>query len=737
MDLTGIPLPENAPEPGTCVRLERPEAGLARIVLDPPHRPSLAVFDVPLMRDLDAALEEVQRDTSLRALVITGRSPLSFAGGADLDAIELVTRSDEAYRLGRLGQELFQRIHHMSTEGGGRLFTVAAVGGPVPGSACEMSLACDRILLVDHPKTRIGLPETMLGIVPGWGGCQRLPRRIGVPAALGAILAGKLYRPRAARRLGLVDRLTKPEYLERIAADLALGRVKCVRPDRGVWRWLVDRNPLAKQIIARQAEKGVLAKTKGHYPAPLRALALVVAAPSTPLEQGLENEARALGELAVGSVSKSLVRIFHLSEAAKKLGNLPDGEKAASITSGGVIGAGVMGGEIASLMAGKRISTRLVDLSREALDAAGIAHQKWVAKQTKRRRLERAAGAAALDRLELSTDLGLGFGARQFVIEAVAEKLAVKRTVLGALAESLPADALLATNTSSLSVAAIAEGLPGPERVVGVHFFNPVRKMPLVEIVRGPRTSDETVARAARYALDLGKTPVVVQDVAGFLVNRLLGPYLDEAVRLYKAGARPQDVDRALVAFGMPMGPFALLDEVGLDIASHAAESLSAAYGARAEATDSMRPLVESGDLGKKTGAGFYVWKQDKRGRLKNAGLNPALPGRATGPATSMTAESLADRPLLALFAEGVRSLEEGVVAGPRELDLATVFGMGFPPFFGGLLRWADSVGAAALAQRLARVRSSPEIEARGGAAARFDCPELLQELAASGRSFH
>lgn len=741
IDATGLPQPDDAPPAGACVRVERPEPGLAVLVLDPPHR-RLAVFDVPLVRDLDAALEELEADGALRGLVITGREPLSFAAGADVNAIAGITDEEIAWRLARIGQGVFARIAALSRTGGGRVTTVAAVGGPVPGGACEIALACDRIVLADHPRTRIGLPETQLGILPGWGGCQRLPRRVGIPKALDAILSGRLFRPHSALRAGIVDRLTQPVYLRHVAAEIAMGRMPCSRAERG-WRGpLIDRNPLARALIAKGARKQVLARTRGHYPAPLEALALVARAPSTPIERGLEREARALAKLAVSPVCKSLVGIFQLSEDAKKLGDLADGTRAGSVTRGGVIGAGVMGAEIASLMASRGMQARLADLDRHQLDAALHAHRAWAREQAQRRRLLPHEVDGAIDRLEVTTSSPNGFDRCGLVIEAVAEKLAVKRAVLGAIAERVAPDALLATNTSSLSVAEIAAELPHPERVVGIHFFNPVRRMPLVEIVRGPATTPAVVARAARFALDLGKTPVVVADVAGFLVNRILGPYLDEAVRLFEAGAEPERVDRALVAFGMPMGPFELLDEVGLDIAAHAAASLEAAYGERMQASTRLADLVASGELGKKSGRGIYVWETGKGGKPKRAGRNPRFAaaggsGGGSAAAGSLDEEALASRLVLCMIAEAARALEEDVVSGPRELDLATIFGMGFAPFRGGLLRHADSLGARRVVDELAHLAAAADVAARPGGPARFAACALLVDLAESGGRFH
>ena len=721
--LESMPRPEGEPAPGACVRIERPEPGLALLRIDPPHR-RLAVFDRPLMRDLALALDELERAADLRALVITGRAPTAFVAGADIDAIAGLVDVELATALARFGQQLFERIARL------RCRKVAAVGGPVPGGAFELSLACDTIVLAEHSSSRIGLPETRLGILPGWGGCQRLPRRVGVPSALAAILTGKLYAPREALRMGLVDRLCAPENLLRVASDIALGRTRDPRRARGVASWLVDRNPLALAVISASARRNLRAQTKGRYPAPERALELVVRAPLTSLASGLEREARALGVLATGDTCKSLVSLFRGSEAAKKLARLDDGSEARAIERVGVIGGGVMGGAIAGLVAERVGAVRLCDLSRDALDAALAAHFARVDKARRRRIVEPHEARLAADRLETSTSIS-GLARADLVLEAVAEKLEVKRAVFAQVAAQARPDTILATNTSSLSVTALAAGLPHPERVVGMHFFNPVQAMPLVEIVRGAHTAPDTVARTARLALALGKTPVVVADVAGFLVNRVLGPYLDEAVRLFEQGIAAERIEQAALAFGLPMGPLELLDEVGLDIAAHAAASLHAAYGERMRSSPLAGELVAAGHKGKKSGAGFFTYAPDPRsGRARKGALNPAAAARVRASGLTLTDDVLRDRLVLALVAEAARCLDERVVASEAELDLATVFGMGFPPFEGGALRYVRSRGAHRVIERLAALSALPDVCARAGARERFDACELLRQLA-------
>ncbi|QDV05967.1 Fatty acid oxidation complex subunit alpha [Planctomycetes bacterium Poly30] len=726
IDLSQFPSPENAPAPGECLKIERPEPGLAVLTILSPHK-SFPVLDAPLLRDLDAAVTEFEGDDSLEGIVITGRRADQFLAGADVEAIAQITDPEVVRKAVLAVHGLFARIERLAAR------TVAAVGGPVPGGALELSLSCNVILATDSSKTKIGLPETMLGIIPGWGGSHRLPWRVGVPTALDAILTGRLYPAKKAFQLGIVDRLTKEEYLHRIAADIAMGRIRIKKKTRGAKSWLVDRNPLAKAVIRNQAKKQVDSKAHGNYPAPYRALDLVLNAHGKSLTEAATLEADAVAELATGKISKNLVSIFFASEAAKKLGQFADGTSPAKFTAGAVVGGGVMGAGIASLMAEKGLTTRLCDLNQAALDGATITHRADIAKKLRRKRLTPSRADAAIDGLSVSVGI-TGVGHAEIAVEAVAEIMGVKRKVFGDLAAAMADDAILATNTSSLSVTEMQEALPQPERVVGMHFFNPVKAMPLVEIVRGAQTSDETVTRTAALAIQLGKTPVVTKDVPGFLVNRLLGPYLDEAVRLFVEGVSPLRIDRLLLQFGMPMGPFKLLDEVGLDIAAHAAKSLHEGYGTRMTPCDAIAGMMKPTRLGKKSGRGFY----DHTGKGKPELMDDLAQFQRGTSAMSMSDEEIVERIVLAMMGEGARAFEERVVATAQEFDLATVFGTGFAPFRGGLLKYADAVGAKRVVALMDKHRGMKDVQARGaGSVQRFEPTERLREMAFSELSFH
>ncbi len=722
MELQGFPFPANSPEPGACIRIERPEEGLAVVILDPPHR-SLAVLDAPLLRDLDAAITDLESDPGLKGVVFAGREPLKFAAGADIEGISSISNERDAHAIVTYVHKLFQRIENLRPQ------TVAAIGGPVPGGAYELSLSCNLIVAADDPKTRIGLPETQLGILPGWGGSHRLPERLGIPAALDAIMTGRLLPARRAWKKGMIDRLTYPHLLHQIAADLAMGREKCKpRRRKGMAKWLMDRNPLARAVVRRSVMKTVMARTNGKYPAAEAALDVVLGSPGRSREQAATIEAEAVAKLATGSVCKSLVSIFFASEAAKKLGRGSEDFRPRAFSHTCVVGGGIMGGGIASLFASKGMDTRLIDLSRDALDHAQAQHIFDIEKKAKRRRMTRDKAEAAIDRLTVSESMN-GIANADIVIEAVAEVMGVKRKILAAAAERVSDQCLLATNTSSLSVTEMAKGLPHPERVIGMHFFNPVAKMPLVEIVRGAETSEEAVTEIAALATRCGKTPVVVKDVAGFLVNRLLGPYLDEAVRLFLAGVDPARIDHLMVDFGMPMGPLRLLDEVGLDIAQHAAASLHEAYGERMTPSEGIANMKSEERLGVKTGKGFY--KHDGKKGNKPQLCSDLKRFQESKKARDFSDEQIVERMVFAMVNEAARCLEEGVVANRQQLDLATVFGTGFAPFRGGLMRYAESLGWPEVVAKLDRIGHERDVALRKGGWAKFKPAEWLRQQVA------
>lgn len=666
-------------------RLAVDETGFADLTFDLPGRRA-NIFTREALADFEALLAELRGRTDIRVLMLRSAKPGIFIAGADVEEIARVTDPEEAAAGSRLGQRLFAAWAALPFP------TAAAIAGTCVGGGTELALASTWVAMADGESARIGLPEVRLGILPGWGGCTRLPRRVGLTAALDLILTGRNLSGDRARRIGLADVVLPEAGFEERAAAWLRGRPG-LRPARragGLRRLLLEDNPLGRRVVLAQARRRTLAQTRGHYPAPLRALEVVATGLDRGPGAGFEAEARAIGELAVSPVAKNLIHVFRLMEAARR----DDGPPPEEVRRPAVVGAGVMGGGIAHLIADKaRLPVRIVDLRADALGTA-LAHAAALFdRQVRRRRLSPEARRQRLALLQPTLDAAT-LAASDFVIEAVVENLRVKQEVMADLDRRLAPDAVLATNTSSLSIDAIGSGAAHRGRVVGMHFFNPVDRMPLVEVVVGDHTSAVAASAVAAFARRLGKTPVLVRECPGFLVNRLLMFYSAEALWLIDEGHRIEDVDRAMVDWGMPMGPARLADEVGLDVAAKVSHILTEAFGERLPFPAWLDRLPEGGRLGLKNGRGIYLYEGRKARRVDPAvaaeiGVAPRR-ARPDLPA-------LARRMILPMVNEAARCLAEGIVEGPGTLDLAMIFGTGFPPFRGGLCRWADGEGLPAL----------------------------------------
>jgi len=701
-------------------------SGVATVTFDDPER-SANVLSEPTMRRLAEVVDEIgegARTGRVRGVLIRSGKPASFIVGADIDAISRIESPDEGAEASRLGQAIFQEIEDLPVP------TLVAVHGACMGGGTELGLACRYRLMSDHPKTRMGLPEVQLGILPAWGGTTRLPRLIGLQAALDLLLTGKAVGPRKAKRIGLVEEVLPHPIFEEKAREFLLARIEdgpvSTGARRGVVTRLLDDTPPGRAVVLRTARKRVEQRTGGHYPAPLRILEVVRASAGRSLDRGLELEAAAAGELLGSSVSRNLVHVFKLREAARKGPRLESDAKPREVRTMGVVGAGVMGGGIAQLGAYNDIRVRIRDIRHEAV-ADGLQHARDLFDgAVDRRRLTRREADRKMELISGSLEYS-GFGHADLVVEAVVEKLEVKRTVFQELEERVSPACVLATNTSSLSVDAMADGLRHPERVCGLHFFNPVHKMPLVEVVRAKRTGDEAVATAYALALALGKVPVVVRDGPGFLVNRILGPYLNEAGHLLAEGATVEAVDRTAKAFGMPMGPLRLLDEVGIDVARHAGEVLHEAFGERLTPSG---PLVAIGDtdrLGRKGGRGFY--RYDGKKEEVDPGIYAALGSAVPRDRVELPEDEIRGRLVLSMINEAARVLEDGIAASAADVDLAMIMGTGFAPFRGGLLRFADEIHARRLVERGRHFAEK--------AGARFEPPPLLLRLGEEDRRFY
>lgn len=706
-----------------ALSLEVDSDGVAWLVFDNPDS-KVNLLTRAVMERLDqllTQLEEGARTGRVKALVVRSGKDGSFIAGADVREIAGITDGEEAAVQAAAGQAVFLRLERLP------LPTIAAIDGTCLGGGTELALACGYRLASDRPETKIGLPEVQLGIIPGFGGTTRLPRLVGVQAALEMILSGKPISAKKAHRIGLVDECVPApsliEYARRFAWErIDRGRARTKRRRSLGARLLEDTAP-GRRLVFSQARKRVMKQTRGHYPAPLVAIDTIAETISLPLEDALAREARAVGQLIASDVSKNLAHIFFLREASKK----GVGEATAlPVERVGVLGAGVMGGGIAQLLANRDITVRLKDIRPEAI-SQGLKHARELFDgAVKRRRLEKREAERRMNRISPTLDYS-GFGVVDLVIEAVVERMDVKKQVLREVEAEVGEDAILATNTSALSVTEMQHALARPEKFCGMHFFNPVHRMPLVEIVRGAATSDETVATVFALSKRLGKVPVVVNDGPGFLVNRLLAPYLNEAGWLLAEGASIEAIDRALLDFGMPMGPLRLLDEVGLDVSRHAASVLYEAFGDRMLPAPPLVKLGETARLGKKGGRGFYRYqgKDEEVDTEIYSELGDTVPGERVQIPSSVIQE----RAILVMVNEAARALEDGIVSSPGEVDLAMVMGTGFPPFRGGLLRYADSIGLGSIVETLER-----HARERGP---RFQPAPLLLERARAGQGFY
>ena len=653
-------------------------------------------FSLAVVSELADVLVRLTRETRIRGLLIRSGKPEVFIAGADVKEF-LTVKAEEVRTAVERVQALFEQLANLPYP------TVAAINGACLGGGTELALACDFRLMSDSRKAQIGLPEVRLGIFPAWGGCTRLPRVVGLPAALDLILTGKSLDARRARKIGLVDEAVPAAIFDDWSQSFARSKLGARKPSArrkpmSLGERALEATPWGRRLIFSKARAGVVKLTGGHYPAPLEALEVIEEGFGKPVSVGLDTEARHIGLIFGGDVQRNLLQIFFLTEEVKKETGVEDAfVRPHEVRQVGVLGAGVMGGAIAQVVADKGLPARMKDIDPKAL-AHGYATAAAVWKEAlKKRRVTRHEMNRKMDLLSGTLDYS-GFPRCDVTIEAVVEKLSVKRSVLKEWEAAVPGTAIFASNTSTLPITEIAVGALEPARVAGMHFFNPVARMPLVEVIRGQRTSDETVATIFALAKTLGKTPVVVKDAPGFLVNRILAPYLSESVRLVLDGCRIEDVDAAMTAFGMPVGPLALLDDVGLDVAAKGGEVLQAAFPERMK-MGGEEALAASGRLGRKNGKGFYEYSGGKRGapaREAYAALRVEPRDRSPLPL-----EVIQSRLVLPMINEAAFCLEDGIVREPGKLDLAMIFGTGFPPFRGGLLRYADSLGLDRVFTRL------------------------------------
>ena len=669
------------------------ENGIAVVTFDLPGEP-VNKLSSSVQLELEGLLNQLRDDPAVRAVVLISGKADNFIAGADIEEFTAITTQAQAERLSFEGQETVSRIETSHKP------IVAAIHGACLGGGLELALACHYRIATDHPKTQLGLPEVQLGLIPGAGGCQRLPRLIGARAALDMILTGKTERSSKALRLGLVDEVVPQSILRQVgiaAADrLTRGGAPRRKPRGGLQGLVLDRTAAGRRLVYRESRKQVLKKSGGHYPAPLAALEAVRVGLEQGVAAGLAEEHRAFGELAVGDVSRKLVQIFFATTALKKDDGVAVKATPRQIRRLGIIGSGFMGSGIAgTAVVNVEIDTRLKDSDLERVGKGLKAANALLAQRLERRRLTRPQYERLSALLSGSADYR-GFSRADLVIEAVFEDLDTKRKVLAEVEAQVRPETIFATNTSTIPIRQIAANARRPERILGMHFFSPVEKMPLLEVIPTAATSPDTVVTAVRFGRRMGKTVIVVADRPGFWVNRILSPYLNEAGYLLQEGVPIGLIDRVMTDFGFPVGPVALLDEVGLDVAEKAGAVMHEAFGERMKPAGALGRMLGATRLGRKNGQGFYKYTKGHKAGVDNS-VYPLLGVRAGDAEPELVERRL----VYAMLNEAAMACAENVVRSPRDGDVGAIFGIGFPAFRGGPLRVIDDLGSGRVVETL------------------------------------
>jgi len=696
----------------------------AVLTLDLPGEP-VNKLSAQVRTEFEQCLARLRNDGAVQAVVIISGKPENFIAGADIEEFTKLSTREEFEALSRGGQELIQMVDDYPKP------VIVAIHGACLGGGLEMALACDWRIATDHPKTQLGLPEVQIGLLPGAGGCQRLPRLIGLSAALPMIMAGKQETGVRAFKLGLVDEVVPKAILLATALKAAERIVRqgvpLRKPRGGLLGAVLDRNPLGRRLVYAKARKDTLKKTHGHYPAPLAALEAVQVGLEQGPEAGYRAERRLFGELAVTDVSRKLIGIFFATNALKKDNGLPPGVSAEPrpVRRLGVIGAGFMGAGIA----GTAVSTAGVDVRLKDTELARVgkglkAATDILTGRLTRRRITKYEYQRLAALLSGTTDYS-GFQRADLVIEAVFEELALKRRVLADTEAATPAHAIFATNTSTIPISDIAAEARRPRQVLGMHFFSPVDRMPLLEVIPTAATAPETIATAVNFGRKLGKTVIVVQDRPGFWVNRILTPYMNEAGYILGEGVPMEVIDRVMTGFGFPVGPITLLDEVGLDVAAKAGKVMHEAFGERLAPSPLLPKVLADQRLGRKNGKGFYHYHKGQRTGPDET-IYDLLGVRPVKPATMAIIEQ---RLVYSMLNEAAMACGEGVVRNARDGDIGAIFGIGYPPFRGGPLRYIDDLGAARVVEVLRQLERSCGM--------RFAPCKTLVEMAEQGRRFY
>lgn len=677
------------------------DKGIGTLTFDVPNE-KVNILSLDVLNQLDQILDSLKNHPDIKALVIKSGKPDTFIAGANLHEFENgFTDPTFAERAISKGHAVFHKLSSLSFP------TIALIHGVCLGGGLELALACKYRLVSDHPKTTLGLPETTIGIFPGWGGTQRLPRLVGLMEGVQMITSGRPVNGSKAVKIKLADRLYTNEFadeklnefLEKCLSKKGQIELKKQRQHTGFQHLLIEANPIGRAYLFKKAKEEILNKTKGHYPAPMIALQVIEETYTMPLEQGLNREKAIFIESVpiLFKVAKHLIHLFFVQEALKKVTGAPPGTKPALIKNVGIIGAGTMGIGIAYLCSNANFPVRLKDIDWSILGHALGAIRKLYDKLVKRKKLKPFESNLKMHTISYTIDYK-GFKNIDLAIEAATENLELKHQIFHDLESCLSPKALIASNTSSLTLSEMSQNMEHPERFLALHFFNPADRMPLVEVVPGKQTTPEAMAGALDFCRKLGKTPIVVQDCTGFLVNRIFVPGANEVIWMLQEGVPMQKLEDVLLGFGLPMSPFELADEVGNDVSYKVSKIFEKAYGERMKPPELLEKICEVKLYGKKVGKGFYLYQG--KNRRENWEIQKLL---KSFPRTEriVNDNEIIERVLYIMINEAWRCLQEKIVENADTIDLAMIMGTGFPPFRGGLMQYAEEIGEAKIIERL------------------------------------
>ena len=721
------------------IRFDVDADGVATVLLDR-HGEDFNSLGPELASDLFAAIEYIEGSDEIKAVVIGSAKKDNFLSGADIRWLRGLDDAETAREMLTDAQAGFGRIEKLAAEHGKPV--VAAIHGACLGGGTELALACSmRIASNDEKRTQLGQPEVKLGLIPAVGGTQRLPRLVGIAAALDLILTGRSVRPRRALRMGLIDESCPREVLFDIARKRALeaaqsspgqsdeggktiGRIRSFLAPSHLQQLALEENPVGRRMLFSKAEEAMLKKTKGNYPAPPAALRAVRIGIDEGTDAGYAAEIDEFAELLVGPEARAQMSIFFATQDLKKDTGVDSAATATPVDRTAVLGGGLMGGGIAAVnTTNAGVPTRIKEVN-DAGVRRGLAYVAGVLdKQVKRRRLKPRAAAKMMHLVTGTTDWS-GFADVDLVIEAVFEDLELKRDMVRQVEAATGADTIFASNTSSIPISLIAEGAARPENIIGMHYFSPVEKMPLLEIIVTDQTADWVTATAVAFGKRQGKTVIVVNDGTGFYTSRIIAPYMNEVGWLLEDGVPIEDIDSAMVDWGFPVGPVQLTDEVGIDVGAKVGKVMREAFGDRLATPTGFDKLVADDRKGRKNGRGFYLYEDGTRKGVDETVYETL----GVAPETVLARSDIQDRVGLHMVNEAARCLEEGILRSARDGDIGAIFGMGFPPFTGGPFSYVDRVGADVIVDRLAQLA-----ETHGD---RYRPAAILSEYAAEGRKF-